>query len=172
MKGIRFFLLIPILILRSWATLLVDGIAWIFSSWKKREFLFKLGILTGCMEIILSVRPWLSYTVQFLESPEIIQVSGKLNLPFFLLSLVSLYCITISESRHAFKIHLATQGLVFVLFLASFFFPNPVLHDFINQVDYRLTLNFYLFGIASFISLTLAGRITQKFQPAREIGSI
>lgn len=165
MKFLRFFVFLPFLVLQSWLILFRDGFYWIVSAWKRREFLFKLGIVLSLAEAFFSVRPWLAYSVQFLDAPELVQVSGKLNLVFFLLAFLSFYSITVSESKHALRIHLTTQGLIFVLFAGSFFFQNTFLHDFQNPGDYNLTQNFYFFGISAQISLLLGFRIYQKFQP-------
>jgi len=116
-------------------------------SLEKLIFIFALGQFGG------TLRPWIEYSVDFLENPEILQVSIKTNLWFISLSFSILVTSQLFQLKFQKNLLLGLQILLTILVSSGFAFPNIFFTDFINPSDYHYTVFAKLFLFIHYIFL-------------------
>lgn len=142
--------------------------------------LFKYFLSLGLFEKILlivslaqfggTLRPWIEYSVDFLENPETVQVSVKSNLWIILLSLGVLVTSQLSTIRFQKKILIGLQILLTILVSLGFAFPSILFTDFINPLDYHYSIFAKVFvGIHYPFSLFILFYFFQKQEKTNEV---
>jgi hypothetical protein len=104
------------------------------------SFLDKALFVLAFLQLGGTLRPWLEYSVDFLDNPETLQVSVKANLWIILLSLLVFLFSQWNQSKHRKLYICITQIFLTILVTIGFLFPNLLFTDFINPTDYRYSV--------------------------------
>lgn len=126
------------ILLRTLRSLLLEFL--LLSKWKK--IFSTLAIL----QVFFAIRPWIEYSVLFLDQKEILQISIKSNLwILFFLGLNFLGNFLFLEKLFYFNFFL--QILVSAIVGIGVLYPNVLFTDFLKKEDYTYSINFYIFLI-------------------------
>ncbi len=149
------FQVIPLLIW-GWIRILLRfgfiGFQFIF----QKKFIFIILFFTTLLQFLSSARPWIEYTVDFVDNPETVYVSSKTNLYIILPSFINFLLINFYYSKRTNKIFIALQIFVLTLYFAGLNWPSVFITDFQNPEDFQFRFVMIFFGILSGINLLIS----------------
>lgn len=125
------------------------------SPWKKIFF------IVGSIQTFYAARPWIEYSVQFLEQKEVLQISVKSNL-WILFLLIFNFFGNLFFIEKFFYFNFFFQISVSLLVGIGILYPNLLFTNFLKQEDYTFSIHFYIFVF--FHTLTTFLHIVYLFQ--------
>lgn len=140
-----FFSFIPVLLF-GWFRLLIRFFQFGFSFWMTLPVLNRVLSVFLFIQFLFTTRPWFEYSVRFVDVPEHIYVSSKSNLWFILLSLFGLIYVSGIIRHIASKFMISVfQLCILSLLIVGYLSPSLIHVDFLNQTDYKFSMNLYIF---------------------------
>lgn len=175
LSEILFFLRLIPLAFWGWFRSVVFLFVNFVSFYARKTILEQISILFLIAQIIMATQPWVSYRVQFLSQPELIDVSIKINLWVLgWCGLVFLMHFFWDHNLHKFFFLFGQLALV-ALLVIGYFLPNPLLVDFLVREDFSFNVNYYIFSglvaITSLLSILRLISSPKKEQPVEELES-
>lgn len=110
----------------------------LLSKWKQ------IFLVLTLLQIFFAIRPWIEYSVEFLDQKETLQISIKSNLWILLfLGLNFLGNLLFLEKLfyYNFFLHILVTSIIGV----GIFYPNLLFTNFLKTEDYSYSMNFYIF---------------------------
>jgi hypothetical protein len=137
--------------LRGWIRVFhggFKGILALFARLTLSQYIF-LGSAIGIF--VLSLLPWLTYSVEFVGE-DLIAINSNFRVIFIFPSLTGPLLLVL-PLRRKIEMYYSTWGIVMLLYIAGFPFPNPIHTLMIDPSEYRFLPWMYVYGA----SLLLAG---------------
>ncbi len=147
MKFLKFVLEILLVYFRiwtGWVRVLLRALQILFSEFLILSKWKQIFLILGFLQIVFTIRPWISYSVQFLNEREILQISIKSNLWILLLLMLNFFGNLFFFTKF-FYFHLSFQLMASFIVVVGIFYPNLLFTNFLKIEDYTYNLNFYTF---------------------------
>jgi hypothetical protein len=149
-------LLTPFLLIFEWLSFIVSLIKNFLIYFFKQNLTIKILFISTILQVIFSIKPWLSYKVNFVGDVETLYISTKVNLHLISTSMLLLLMVSMIKNNFIVKLFVFFESILFVYFSFLMIFPKPYLTDFQNSNDYTFTNSVYGYGISITTNLLIS----------------
>ncbi|MCP5511761.1 MAG: hypothetical protein H7A24_07760 [Leptospiraceae bacterium] len=153
LESVFFIFSLPFLILKEWILFLFHILKSSITGFWKWSFIEKLLFLSTFAQLFFALRPWIYYTVNFVEVEEVIFVSSKINLYLVISCLITFFLGNFGQFQIHKKLFISFELILAIVYITALVYPNPILTDFRIASDFNYTFAVYGYGGSIFLAL-------------------